>query len=61
MRKTPGAIALLLLLAASVWVNSLRSAPNVKAREAVDKASIRASGTTSIIISTKVSGTSPYR
>ena len=33
--KKLGGIGLLLLLAAGVWVNSLRPAPNVKAREAV--------------------------
>ncbi|MEP3892115.1 MAG: alpha/beta hydrolase [Hellea sp.] len=37
MRKTLGALALLLLLAMGVVVNSLRPAPNVKARDAVGK------------------------
>ena len=33
--KKLGGIGLLLLLAAGVWVNSLRPAPNAEAREAI--------------------------
>ena len=39
-RKTLRAIALLLLLAVGVWVNTLRPAPNVKAREATGELKI---------------------
>ncbi len=44
MRKL-GGLALLLLLNAGVWVNSLRPAPNVKARNAVgEKIDVQVSG-----------------